>query len=266
MGILNVTPDSFADGGRWAALDAAVEHGWAMQRDGADMVDVGGESTRPGAAPVDEAEELRRVVPVVTELARSGPVSIDTRHRRVAEAAIEAGAILLNDVSATLWPVAAASQVAWVAMHSGCPGGSIAEMHAVAGRGGAARSDIVVDVVAFAVERAEEARAAGVPAVLIDPGLGFGKTQHDNTALVARLDELVATGWPVLIGASRKRFVGAMIGSDRGPDDRLEGSLAVATWAFVQGAALVRVHDVAATVAARRLVLEHVEMVEGQAA
>ena len=264
MGILNVTPDSFADGGRWVALDSAVEHGRAMQRQGAAIVDVGAESTRPGATPVDEAEQKRRVVPVVAELARSGAVSIDTRHRGVAEAAIEAGAVLVNDVSATLWPVAASAQVGWVTMHSSCPGGSISEMHALGGQ--RESGDVVDEIVSFLVERAAQARAAGVPTVLIDPGLGFGKTQNDNVALVARLDELVATGWPVLIGASRKRFVGAMTGGDSGPDDRLEGSLAVATWAFVQRAAMVRVHDVASTVAARRLVLEHVEMVEGQAA
>ena len=260
MGILNVTPDSFADGGRWATVDAAIDHGREMLAQGASIIDVGGESTRPGAHGVEPAEELRRVIPVITELARHGAVSIDTRHLPVAEAAVEAGAVLINDVSATLWPVAASASVSWVAMHTPAPGGSLSAMHVTT------RFVKAVDeVLEFVVELAERALAAGVADVFIDPGLGFGKDTATNVALVAGLARFTATGFPVLVGASRKRFVGVMAGGDT-PNDRLDASLAIATWAFAQGVALVRAHDVAASVAARRLVLEQVDRVGEQAA
>jgi dihydropteroate synthase len=246
MGVLNVTPDSFSDGGRFDALDAAVARGHELVAEGADWVDVGGESTRPGAEPVDEAEELRRVVPVIEALAAAGlRVSIDTRKAGVARAAVAAGARMLNDVSASLDDVAAELGVPWAAMHAqGEP-----QTMQVDPRYG----DVVAEVRDHLVARAERARANGVPEVWIDPGIGFGKTVEHNLALLAHLDVLVATGYPVLVGTSRKRFLGELLGrSDSvdglvGTDDRLEGSLATATWALVCGAAMVRVHDVRAT-------------------
>jgi dihydropteroate synthase len=254
MGVLNVTPDSFSDGGRWFDHEAAIAHGLAMMASGADVVDVGGESTRPGAAPVDGAEERRRVVPVIEALARHGRVSVDTRKRGVAEAAVDAGATLINDVSATLMAVAAAAGVGWVAMHMR---GDPQTMQALA-----TYDDVVAETTRFLVDRATEARVRGVGEVWIDPGIGFAKTLTHNLELLARLDELVATGWPVLIGTSRKSFLGRLAspaGTPPAPvDDRLEGSLASAVWSVVHGARMVRVHDVAATVAALRIVEEPV--------
>ncbi len=245
MGVLNVTPDSFSDGGRFTDPEQAVAHGLAMVAEGADIIDVGGESTRPGAEPVDEVEERRRVLDVVASLAGHVTVSIDTRHRSVAEAAVEAGATIVNDVSASLWPVAAASGVGWVAMHmQGDP-----RTMQVAPR----YDDVVDDVLSFLLERVDRAREAGVAEVWIDPGIGFGKTVEQNLSLLGRLADMVATGVPVLVGASRKGFLGALLGGAP-VDDRLEGSLAVAVWAAMCGVALVRVHDVAATVQALRLV------------
>lgn len=245
MGVLNVTPDSFSDGGRWADPERAVAHGLAMVAEGADVVDVGGESTRPGAEPVDEAEERRRVVPVVAALAPHVRVSIDTRRSGVAEAAVEAGATLVNDVSATLWPVAAAGAgVGWVAMHmQGAPATMQLDPHYV---------DVVAEVRSFLTQRASGARSAGVDEVWIDPGIGFGKTLEHNLTLLRNLSSLVETGFPVVVGTSRKGFLGVLTGG-AGPDDRLEGSLATALWAAAQGAAMVRVHDVAATVGGLRL-------------
>ena len=243
MGVLNVTPDSFSDGGRWLDPDAAVAHGLGMVEEGADVVDVGGESTRPGAEPVPAGEERRRVVPVIEALAPHVRVSIDTRKAEVAEAAIAAGATLLNDVSASLAPMAAAAGpgVGWVAMHMQ---GDPRTMQQSPTYG-----DVVAEVRAFLVERAS---AAGVDEVWIDPGIGFGKTIEHNLALLAHLDELVATGWPVVVGTSRKSFLGRLTG-DAPPDDRVEASVATAAWALDQGAAMVRVHDVGPTVAAARL-------------
>ncbi|MBW3573365.1 MAG: dihydropteroate synthase [Actinobacteria bacterium] len=245
MGVLNVTPDSFSDGGRFTDPEQAVAHGLAMVAEGADIIDVGGESTRPGAEPVDEVEERRRVLDVVASLAGRVAVSIDTRHRSVAEAAVEAGATIVNDVSASLWPVAAASGVGWVAMHmQGDP-----RTMQVAPR----YDDVVDDVVSFLLDRVDLARGAGVAEVWIDPGIGFGKTVEHNLSLLGRLADLVATGVPVLVGASRKGFLGTLLGGAPA-EDRLEGSLAVAVWAAMCGVAMVRVHDVAATVRALRLV------------
>lgn len=250
MGVLNVTPDSFSDGGRWFSSEAAVAHGLEMVAEGADVVDVGGESTRPGAEPVDADEERRRVVDVVAALAPHVRVSIDTRKRSVAEAAVAAGASLVNDVSASLWPVAAESGVGWVAMHMR---GEPRTMQA-----SARYDDVVGEVGRFLVERAHQAAEGGVGEVWIDPGIGFGKTAAHNLALLRHLSELVATGFPVLVGTSRKSFLGRLLGpspDEPAPvDDRLEGSVATATWAMTQGAAMVRVHDVRPTVVAARLV------------
>jgi dihydropteroate synthase len=253
MGVVNVTPDSFSDGGRFADHRAAVAHGLALADEGADWVDVGGESTRPGAQPVPEAEELRRVVPVVESLAAAGlAVSIDTRKASVARAAVGAGATLLNDVGARLGDVAAELGVAWAAMHAQ---GEPATM-----QDAPRYRDVVAEVREELVARADAARAAGVPQVWIDPGIGFGKTAAHNLELLARLEELVATGYPVLVGTSRKGFLGALLGASDGrdgpvpTDDRLEGSLATATWAMACGARMVRVHEVRATVHAAQVV------------
>ena len=258
MGVLNVTPDSFSDGGRWLDHGAAVEHGMHLVAEGADVVDVGGESTRPGSQPVDVAEELRRVVDVVAALAPHVRVSIDTRHAAVAEAALAAGATLLNDVSASLHDVAAGAGrgVGFVAMHMR---GDPATM-----QDDPRYDDVVGEVRAFLVGRAEAAVAAGVEEVWIDPGIGFGKTAAHNLALLAHLDELVATGFPVVVGTSRKGFLGVLLGGAPA-DDRLEGSVATATWAMWQGARMVRAHDVRATVHAAQVVAgEIVKAPEGR--
>lgn len=242
MGVLNVTPDSFSDGGRWFDHGNAVAHGLEMIAAGADIVDVGGESTRPGAVPVAQGEELRRVIPVVEALAGRVRVSIDTRNREVAEAAVAAGASIVNDVSASLWPVAAAGGAGWIAMHMrGGPADMARHIH---------YDDVVGEVRDYLVERAERASAAGVSEIYIDPGIGFAKDAGGNLALLAHLEVLVATGWPVVVGTSRKSFL-APQGPGRPPapaDDRQEGSLATAVWAMLQGAAVVRVHDVGPTV------------------
>jgi dihydropteroate synthase len=240
MGVLNVTPDSFSDGGLWFDHTLAVAHGRQLIAEGADIIDVGGESTRPGAQPVPEAEELRRVLPVVEALAGEVEVSIDTRKQAVAEAALAAGARIVNDVSATLWPVAAAGRAGWIAMHSPAdPSVMAAHAH---------YSDVVTEVRDLLVRRAEAATAAGVGRVWIDPGIGFGKTAAHNLSLLRHLDAFVATGWPVAIGTSRKSFLGALVaGPDGVPvpvDDRLEPSVATAAWAVVNRAAMIRVHDV----------------------
>jgi len=246
MGILNVTPDSFSDGGRFVDHALAVAHGLEMAADGADIVDVGGESTRPGAQPVDEATELARVVPVVEALAAHVRVSIDTAKPAVASAAVGAGATLVNDVTATLDPVAAAHGVGWVAMHmQGQP--RTMQVDPVYG-------DVVAEVEAYLVERADRARAAGIDEVWIDPGIGFGKTFAHNWELLRALPTLCAHGLPVAVGTSRKAFLGAALGAADGDgpaavDDRLEGSVATAVGAAAAGASMVRVHDVAATVA-----------------
>jgi dihydropteroate synthase len=249
MAVLNVTPDSFSDGGRWFDQDRAVAHGLAMVDAGVDVVDVGGESTRPGSLPVAEDEELRRVVPVVEALAGRVRVSIDTRKPAVAEAAVVAGATLINDTSARLWPVAAATGAGWVAMHMR---GEPADMNRLA-----TYHDVVREVRDFLDERARQAADAGVEEIWIDPGIGFAKKGEHNLCLLAHLDTLVETGWPVVVGTSRKSFLGAVTvppGALPAPvEDRLEASVATAVWSLLHGAAMVRVHDVGATVAAVRL-------------
>lgn len=249
MGVLNVTPDSFSDGGRWFDHDRAIVHGRELAGAGADIVDVGGESTRPGAHPVAEDEELRRVLPVVASLSPTVRVSVDTRKRRVAEAALAAGATMVNDVSASLWEVAADAGAAWIAMHSPADPRTMAQH--------ARYVDVVAEVRAHLLDRAERAADAGVPQVWIDPGIGFGKTPAHNLSLLRHLDALVATGWGVVVGTSRKSFLGALSagrGADPAPvGDRVEASVATSTWAIVQGAAAVRVHDVAPVAAAARL-------------
>ena len=250
MGVLNVTPDSFSDGGRFLDRDAAIAHGLRLAAEGAAYVDVGGESTRPGAAPIADATEIARVVPVIEALVAAGvTVSVDTRHRSVAERAVEGGASLLNDVSASLHAVAAEAGIPWAAMHMKGDPRTMQDAPAY--------GDVVAEVRAFLVERAETALAAGVPEVWIDPGIGFGKTVAHNLTLLRRLDELVGTGHPVLIGTSRKRFLGTLTGGTP-EDDRLEASIATCVWAAAAGTKMVRVHDVAPTVEAMRVVSEEV--------
>jgi dihydropteroate synthase len=250
MGVLNVTPDSFSDRGRWLDPHAAVAHGMRMVDEGADVVDVGGESTRPGAEPVPVDEELRRVVAVVEALAPHVRVSIDTRKAAVAEAAVAAGATLINDVSASLASVAARwPGVGWVAMHMKGDPRTMQQSPAY--------DDVLGEVRYFLVERATEARAAGVDEVWIDPGIGFGKTIDHNLLLLRHLADLVATGFPVVVGTSRKSFLGRLTATADGRpapvEDRVEASVASAAWAVRQGAAMVRVHDVRETVEAVRL-------------
>jgi dihydropteroate synthase len=250
MGVLNVTPDSFSDGGRYLDPDRALERGLEMVAEGADLVDVGGESSRPGAEPVSEAEERRRVVPVIDALAPHVRVSVDTVKPAVAEAAVAAGATLVNDISASLWPVAASNGVGWVAMHMrGTP---------TTMQDDPRYDDVVTEVRSFVLDRARRAADAGVEEVWVDPGIGFGKTVDQNLSLLRHLTELAAEGFPVLVGTSRKSFLGRLAplpdGRPSPPEDRLAGSLATATWAMLAGASMVRVHDVAATVQAATLV------------
>ncbi len=249
MGIVNTTPDSFSDGGRYIDAEPAIAHGMRLVAEGADVIDVGGESTRPGAQPVGIDEEIRRVVPVIEALSPHVRVSVDTRKAPVAQAAIAAGATLVNDVGASLHEVAAAAGVGWVAMHM---------------QGGPATmqddpryADVVAEVGAFLAQRAELAHAAGVAEVWVDPGIGFGKTVEHNLELLARLDELVADGTPVVVGTSRKGFLGALTGGTP-VEDRLEASVATALAALAAGAGMVRVHDVAATVAGVRIMADEV--------
>jgi dihydropteroate synthase len=256
MGVLNVTCDSFSDGGLYMDYETAVRRGRQMVAEGVDVVDVGGESTRPGASAVAPDEELRRVVPVIEALAGEVRVSIDTAKASVAHAALAAGATLLNDVSSSLAAVAAEHGAGFVAMH--CKG-TPADMQL-----DPRYDDVVGEVRQFLERCVTNARAAGVTEVYIDPGIGFGKSVRHNLQLLAALPELVATGVPVLVGTSRKSFIGHL-GAGGSPDgrvgevpplgahDRLDGSLASAVWAMACGAAVLRVHDVAATVQAARL-------------
>jgi dihydropteroate synthase len=259
MGVLNVTPDSFFDGGRYLDYEAAVQRGREMVAEGADVVDVGGESTRPGAGAVTVREELRRVLPVVEALAGEVRVSIDTTKTEVAHAALSAGATLVNDVSSSLAALAAEHGAGFVAMHrKGTPTDMQRDPH---------YDDVVREVREFLVRQAAIARAAGVGEIYLDPGIGFGKTVRHNLELLAALPELVATGFPVLVGTSRKSFLGHLgaggsadgrVGdvAPLGAEDRFEGSLASAVWAMACGAAMLRVHDVAATKQAARLFQE----------
>lgn len=248
MGVLNVTPDSFSDGGRYVDLAHAIEHGVAMHARGADLVDVGGESTRPGAERVDAAVEIDRVVPVIRELVACGVrVSVDTMRARVADAAVEAGASVVNDVSGGLADpdmakVVSAAGVPWILMHwrgHSCDMDALANYH-----------DVVAEVRAELSARVDAALAAGVStdALVIDPGLGFAKKAAHNWMLLQRFDELRSLGLPVLIGASRKRFLGALLagedGQVRGPDGREDATAAVSALAAAAGAWGVRVHDV----------------------
>jgi dihydropteroate synthase len=244
MGILNVTPDSFSDGGSYADSDAAIAAGMRMLEDGAAIVDVGGESTRPGSDPVSAEEELARVLPAVRALAEAGAcVSIDTRHAAVAAKALTAGASILNDVSGFTDPemvrTAVGSDAGLIVMHML---GEPKTMQAAP-----EYDDVVAEVSGFLSARARELVEAGVAPdrIAVDPGIGFGKTTAHNLELLRHLGELGR--WPVVVGVSRKRFIGEITGVAE-PRDRLAGSLAAALFASERGALVVRVHDVAATV------------------
>ena len=251
MGIVNVTPDSFSDGGRLASVEAAVAHGLRLVEQGADILDIGGESTRPGAEPVVEAEEIARVIPVIEGLRMrwAGPISIDTMKPAVARAADIAGATMWNDVTALGFApdsLATAAELGCdvVLMHMrGEPRTMQADPH---------YADVVAEVADWLAARAETAMAAGVARerIWLDPGLGFGKTAAHNLALTARLDRLAATGFPVLYGASRKRVIQSVDPTATDPADRLGGSLALALKAAGKGVSIIRVHDVRETVQA----------------
>jgi dihydropteroate synthase len=250
MGIVNVTPDSFSDGGRLRDPAKAIEHARRLRDEGADVVDVGGESTRPGAMPVSDAEELDRVLPVVEALARDGAlVSVDTTKPAVMRAAVAAGAAMINDVRALQEPGAleaiAASQAAVCLMHMRGEPRTMQQ--------GPSYADVVAEVRAFLSARARACEAAGIARerIVVDPGFGFGKTVEHNFALLRGLAGIVALGYPVLVGWSRKSSLGLVTG--RKVDERLAASLAAALACVARGAAIVRVHDVRDTVDALKV-------------
>ncbi len=271
MGVVNVTPDSFSDGGEYLDAGDAIAHALTLVAEGADILDVGGESTRPGAEPVSGEEELRRVLPVLEGIAATDwistppQVSIDTSKAAVARAAIAAGASIVNDVSALradpgMVGVVAESGVDCCLMHM------LGEPRTMQREGGPQYKDVVDDVKAFLEERLSFAVSAGIPEqrIVLDPGIGFGKTLEHNLVLLARLDELTSLGCPLLVGTSRKSFLGRLIADGAGerepvsPEERLPGTIATNVLAYERGASLFRVHDVgpvsaALTVAAATL-------------
>jgi len=253
MGILNVTPDSFSDGGRFLGERAAVDHGVNMAESGADIVDVGGESTRPGSDPVGAEVEIERVVPVIERLARylpGIPISIDTRKAEVAAAALEAGATIVNDVSGgsdpAMFELASQHGAGIVLMHMrGDP--KTMQVEPI-------YDDLVAEVHEYLRERVEAAEFAGVEPdrIVVDPGIGFGKDLDHNLALIRRIDAFLDLGRPVLVGPSRKRFLGTLL--DLPEDQRVEGTAAAVAWMVSRGAHVVRVHDVQEIVRVVRVV------------
>jgi dihydropteroate synthase len=252
MGVLNVTPDSFSDGGLWLDPEAAIEHALEMERDGAGIIDIGGESTRPGADPVAESEELRRVLPVVEALKErlTVPISIDTRKPLVALRAVEAGAEIVNDTNGeeTDWKmaeVAAQADAGFVFMHTR---GTPTTMRSLA-----RYEDVVAHVRSFLADSAIELERRGVArdSIVLDPGFGFAKNPEQSLELLRRLDEIVSVGLPVLVGTSRKSFIGAVL--DLPEHDRVEGTISTVVTAVEKGARIVRVHDVRPVVRAVRM-------------
>lgn len=252
MGIVNVTPDSFADGGQFLDPVRAVEHAEALVGEGAEILDIGGESTRPRALPVSEAEELRRVLPVIKELARrvKVPLSIDTTKPAVARAALEAGASIVNDIAANradteMWRVVSEAEAGYICMHmQGTPQTmQVAPVY----------MNVVNDIMDFFGDRLRRLNDSGVSAdqVILDPGIGFGKTLDHNLTLLAGLRSFTKLKRPLLLGVSRKSFIGKLLGVDA--PDRLPGSLACACLAVAAGVQIIRAHDVAATVQAVRM-------------
>jgi dihydropteroate synthase len=252
MGVLNVTPDSFSDGGRYRSVDAAVAHAVEMRSSGADLIDVGGESTRPGAQRVDAAEEIRRVLPVIECLVQEGiPLSVDTYRAEVAAAALQAGASVVNDVSgglgdADMLAVVRDAGCPWILMHWRGHSASMQQL--------AHYEDVVADVRAELIARVDTAVSGGVdPAALVlDPGLGFAKTAAHNWSLLAELDSLVRLGFPLLVGASRKSFLGKLLagpdGTPRPVEEREHATTALTAYAALRGAWGVRVHEVGPSV------------------
>ena len=244
MGVLNVTPDSFSDGGLWLDPVAAVRHGHEMMESGAAIIDVGGESTRPGAIDVTREEELSRVIPVIKVLAESGAlISIDTRKPAVAQAAVEAGASIINDTTGEstdykMDEVVAEAGTAVITMHSR---GTPTTMRSLVDY-----EDVVQDVRAWLRHRAEKLEEAGVrrESIVVDPGIGFAKSAEQSLVLLRRIESIVDIGYPVLIGTSRKSFIGSVLDLPEG--DRLEGTAATIAWSVAHGVQIVRVHDVRA--------------------
>ncbi|HEY6953230.1 MAG TPA: dihydropteroate synthase, partial [Bacteroidota bacterium] len=241
MGILNITPDSFSDGGKYFDTGRAVARGEEMIEEGADILDVGGESTRPGSDPLSVEEELKRVLPVVRELAKRThlPISIDTYKSEVAEAALDAGAVIVNDISGLTFDPGMPDVVH---RHEAC----VILMH-VKGtpktmQENPVYEDVVGEVTRFLAQQSERARNAGISKIIVDPGIGFGKNLEHNIQLLKQLRRLTALGRPVLVGPSRKSFIGKLL--DARPEDRMEGTAAAVTASILRGANIVRVHDV----------------------
>ena len=252
MGVVNVTPDSFSDGGKFLDVDAAVAHALKLFSDGAEILDIGGESTRPGAEPVGEAEELRRVIPVIKKLAATLkiPLSVDTMKPAVAQAALAAGASIVNDVAANrtdevMWKIVAAAGAGYICMHAqGTP-----QMM----QKNPAYKNVVAEVAEFFCAQLEKLNACGVTSeqVVFDPGIGFGKSLEHNLSLLAGLERFTKLDRPVLLGVSRKSFIGKFSGAET--NQRLPASLACATLAVADGVEIIRTHDVAETVQAIRM-------------
>ena len=252
MGIVNTTPDSFADGGRFPDTNSAADHALRLADEGAEIIDIGGESTRPGSKPVSTAEELRRVVPVIERLAKrcGALISIDTQKPAVARAALDAGASIVNDIAANResperWQIVAEAKAGYICMHmQGTPQTMQAEPH---------YDDVLREVGDFFTERLAKLAEQGVSGeqVALDPGIGFGKELEHNIKLLSGIHELIMSGRPLLIGASRKSFIGKLLGTPS--NERLPASLACAVFAATKGAHVVRVHDVAETVQAVRM-------------
>lgn len=244
MGILNVTPDSFSDGGQFLSVDKAVEHGIQMAKDGAAIIDIGAESTRPGSQAVDTDEQIRRAIPIIQALRKqiATPISIDTSNTEVAKAAIAAGANIINDITALSDPnmgkLAAEKRIPVILMHIlGTPATMQSNPH---------YDDVVAEIKQYLLNRAAFAESLGIPKdqIFIDPGIGFGKTAEHNLTLLKHLEEFAATGYRVLVGTSRKRFIGQLTGKDN-PADRTFGTAATVALSIAKGASIVRVHDVA---------------------
>lgn len=252
MGIVNTTPDSFADGGQFPDADSATGHALRLADEGAEIIDIGGESTRPGSKPVSTAEELRRVVPVIERLAKrcGAVISIDTQKPAVARAALDAGASIVNDIAANrespeMWQIVAEARAGYICMHmQGTPQTMQAEPH---------YDDVLREVGDFFTERLAKLAEQGVSGeqVALDPGIGFGKELEHNIKLLSGIHQLIMSGRPLIIGASRKSFIGKLLGTPS--NERLPASLACAACAAAEGAHVVRVHDVAETVQAVRM-------------
>lgn len=250
MGVINVTPDSFSGGGRSVSSRSAIAQAQRLIAEGADIIDVGGESTRPGASPVPVKDELARVIPVIKSLARLHPripISIDTSKPEVAKAALTAGAVIINDITGLSHPamveLAASTQAHVVIMHMKGTPGNMAKK--------ARYSDVVAEVKSWLANRAEELEICGVKNIILDPGIGFAKTASHNLAILNGLEKIVELGYPVLIGASRKSFIGKIL--DKPVEERETGTLAVTAIAVMKGASIIRVHDVAGNIQAVKM-------------